>query len=66
MRARLVPSRRLALLFVLALGALLGSALLARSSRIPLRTSLVPRAERPTPVAVPLEGLKLRGAAIVR
>ncbi|MFI4944584.1 MAG: hypothetical protein ACHP85_15055, partial [Burkholderiales bacterium] len=67
MRARLVPSRRLALLFVLALGALLGAALLARSARIPLRTPLVPRSARTTPLAVPLEGRDApRGAVLVR
>lgn len=55
MRPRLVPSRRLALLFVLALGALLGVVLAWPSARVPLRTPLVPRAARSAPVTVSLE-----------
>ncbi len=67
MRARLAPSRLLALLFVLALGALPLAALLAQSARVPLRTPLVPRAARVAPVAVPLEGREGRqGTAVFR
>ena len=39
MRARFVPSRRLALGFVLALGALLGVVLVSQSARVPLRVT---------------------------
>ena len=56
MRGRLVPSRRLALVFVLALGALLGIVLFSDSARVPLRTPLVPRAARTAPVSIPLAG----------
>ncbi len=63
MRARLVPSRRLALLFILALGALLGVVLFAESARVPLRTPLVPRASRASPLSVPLDGRETRRAS---
>jgi hypothetical protein len=67
MRARLAPSRRLALVFVLGLGALLAAALFAESARVPLRTPLVSRAARAAPVAVPLEGREARrGTAVFR
>jgi hypothetical protein len=56
MRARVVPSRRLAILFLVALGLVLGAALLAESARVPMRTPFVPRAARTAPVSVPLEG----------
>jgi len=55
MRARLVPSRLLALAFVSLLGVILGVVLLSESRRVPLRTPLVPRAARGEPTAIPLE-----------
>ena len=67
MRARLVPSRRLALVFVLALGALLGVVLFSESARVPLRTPFVPRSARDAPVAVALEGRPTpRGSVLFR
>ena len=60
MRARLVPSRRLAVLFVGALGAVLALALASESARVPLRTPLVPRAARGEPLTIPLEGRESR------
>jgi hypothetical protein len=65
MRARVVPSRRLAILFVLALGLVLGAVLLSQSARVPLRTPLVPRPARAAPVSVPLEGREARGGGFV-
>lgn len=56
MRARLAPSRRLALAFVLALGGVLLAALLAPSARVALRTPFVERGLRSTPATVELEG----------
>jgi hypothetical protein len=67
MQARVVPSRRLAILFVLALGLVIGAVLLAESARVPLRTPFVPRAARTAPVSVPLEGREARaGGAVFR
>ncbi len=60
MRARLAPSRSLALLFVGALAAVLGVVLLSESARVPIRTPLVPRAARGEPLAIPLEGRESR------
>ena len=56
MRARLVPSRRLALAFVSLLGAILGVVLFSESARVPLRTPLVPRSARGEPTTIALEG----------
>jgi hypothetical protein len=56
MRARLVPSRGLALAFVSLLGVLLGVVLFSESRRVPLRTPLVPRSARGKPVTLALEG----------
>jgi hypothetical protein len=56
MRARLVPSRRLALAFVSLLGVVLGIVLFSQSRRVPLRTPLVPRAARGEPTTIALEG----------
>ena len=67
MRARLAPSRRLALLFVGALGAVLSIVLASESARVPQRTPLVPRAARGEPVAIPLESREGRhGARLFR
>ena len=60
MRARLVPSRRLALAFVAVLGAILGVVLFSESARVPLRTPFVPRSARGEPTTIALEG---RGGA---
>jgi hypothetical protein len=56
MRARLVPSRRLALAFVSLLGVILGVVLFSESARVPLRTPLVPRSARGEATAIALEG----------
>jgi hypothetical protein len=56
MRARLVPSRGLALAFVSLQAVLLGVVLFSQSRRVPLRTPLVPRSARGEPVAIALEG----------
>lgn len=67
MRVRLVPSRRLALLFVGTLGVALAVALASESARVPLRTPLVPRASRGEPVEIPLEGRESRrGSRVFR
>ena len=63
MRARFVPSRRLALLAVGALGAALSFVLASESARVPQRTPLVPRSGRGEPVAIPLEGRESRRAS---
>jgi hypothetical protein len=60
-----VPSRRLALAFVLALGAVLGSVLGSQSARVPLRTPFVPREARTTPVTAALEGREGRRGSVV-
>ncbi len=56
MRARLVPSRRLALAFVSLLGVVIGIVLLSESRRVALRTPFVPRSARGEPTSIPLEG----------
>ncbi len=67
MWARLVPSRRAALLFVGALGVVLAFVLASESARVPQRTPLVPRAARGEPLAIPLEGRETRrGSRIFR
>ncbi len=65
MRARLVPSRRLALASVSLLGAVLGVVLFSESLRVPLRTPLVPRSARGEPVSIPLEGRASRHGTVV-
>jgi hypothetical protein len=65
MRARLVPSRRLAVVFVCALGAAIGIVLVSQSARVPLRTPLVPRSARGEPAAIPLEGREARHGSVV-
>jgi len=62
MRARFVPCRRLALVAVGALGAVLSLVLASDSARVPQRTPLVPRPGRGEPVAIPLEGREGRRA----
>jgi hypothetical protein len=67
MRAPLAPSRPLALVLVVALGALVAWALVSESARVALRTPLVPREARPAPVAVPLDGRETpRGTSLFR
>jgi hypothetical protein len=67
MRARLVPSRRLALAFVAVLGAILGVVLFSESRRVPLRTPLVPRSARGEPTRIALEGREgRRGTTMFR
>jgi hypothetical protein len=62
-----VPSRRLALFFILARGAVLEVVLFSPSARVPLRTPLVPRGARAAPAAVPLEGRETgRGSVVFR
>jgi hypothetical protein len=56
MRARFVPSRRLALAFISLLGVILGVVLFSESRRVPLATPLVPRSARGEPIAIALEG----------
>jgi len=63
MRARLVPSRRAALVFVGVLGAVLAAGLASESARVPQRTPLVPRHARGEPVSIPLEGRESRRGA---
>jgi hypothetical protein len=65
MRARLVPSRRLALAFIAVLGAILGVVLFSQSGRVPLRTPLVPRSARGEPTTIALEGREGRQGATV-
>jgi hypothetical protein len=60
MPLRPAPSRPLALLFVLALGAVLGGVLGAPSARVPLRKPFVSRAERAAPVSLSLEARESR------
>jgi hypothetical protein len=55
----------LALAFVSLLGAVLGVVLVSESSRVPLRTPLVPRSARGEPVALPLEGRASRHGTVV-
>ena len=65
MRARLVPSRRLALAFVSLLGVILGVVLFSESARVPLRTPLVPRSARGEPTTIALEGREGRQGTTV-
>ena len=60
MRARLVPSRAAALVFVGGLGVVLALVLASESARVPLRTPLVPGAARGEPLPIPLEGRETR------
>ena len=67
MRARLVPSRGLALAFVSMLAVLLGVVLLSQSRRVPLRTPFVPRPARGEPTTITLEGREgRRGVSLFR
>jgi len=60
MRARLVPSRGGAVVFVGALGVVLAFVLASESARVPMRTPLVPRVARGEPITIPLEGRESR------